>query len=121
LSTSDPFSNVPPVETTFSSPLKNQPLTFDPLPLISNRNGISRPFTTTAASHRPATEEPVSPVCAKTGARAAAGMTSAASNTTSNLFIRLLPKTKSPEVVHLRALLQLTGSLKAASLCVRWY
>src|SRR5712691_5205061 len=53
-SVSDPLSSVPLVDVTFSSPLKNAPLTAAPSPAISNRNGISTLLTTTVASQRPA-------------------------------------------------------------------
>src|SRR6266545_3291623 len=61
LRTRDPFSNVPLVDVTFSSPLKNEPLIAAPVPAISKRNGISFLLTTTVASHRPARLWPAAP------------------------------------------------------------
>src|SRR5262245_16522410 len=55
-SVSAPFSSVPLVDVTFSSPLKNEPLIAAPLPAISNRNGISSLFTRTVASQMPASD-----------------------------------------------------------------
>ena len=56
LNVSVPFSKVPLVEVTFSSPLKNDPWTPAAAAAISNRNGISIVLTTTVASHSPASD-----------------------------------------------------------------
>ena len=52
-----PFWSEPLVDVVLSSPLKNDPFTFEPEPDSSKRNGISRAplLTRTVASHRPLT------------------------------------------------------------------
>jgi hypothetical protein len=89
LRTSTPFSKLPVVEVSFSSPLKNEPLTAAPPPASSNRNGTSAPLTITVASQRPA----IGCSAARAGAERIA--TKADISTKQFCFIRLL-KTKEP-------------------------
>ena len=100
LSSSRPFASCPDVEVTFSSPLKNAPLTLDPDPAISNRNGtsivpLSCPAdTTTDASQRPASD------CARAGEAETIAASAAAA--TSGVTLMTPPeKQTGPESVEL--------------------
>src|SRR5262245_33822798 len=92
LRVSAPFSSVPLVDVTFSSPLKNEPVIAAPLPAISNRNGISSWFTTTVASQMPASD------CAPAadGVTTPARARSPTNKTAEFTFINLSLHTKSP-------------------------
>src|SRR3954464_6511376 len=74
LRTSEPLSKLPAVEVSFSSPLKNDPLTVDPVPALSKRKGTSTSLTMTLASHRPLTD------CASARAGSEASAASATTN-----------------------------------------
>src|SRR5476649_1681648 len=91
LRASVPLVSVPVVDVTFSSPLKKDPLTAEPEPAISNRNGISSAplFTVTVASHRPASG------CAPARDGNVTSATTAASDKTDSLvFMATTPETQ---------------------------
>src|SRR5262249_6862841 len=95
--------NLPVVDVTFSSPLKNEPFgeaQLDPPQTISKRNGMSIglwPPTVTTASQIPLMPcAPRAGDCAPTGIETSAA-TAAASTNVVLVFIRCSTKAKSPE------------------------
>ena len=88
-----PFSKLPLVDVSRSTPLKNEPLTSPPLPENSIRNGTSTSLTRTTASHSPLSD------CAAAGGTSDASAMTTSDGTTIWRFMKAPQQQKGPESV----------------------